>query len=80
MERRRNAISEEGGRQMNEVTKGLITYDLLEIALILAIIAVIVIVGLIGRAGGKTISKMQKRLWGTDEEETENEDDIRKSD
>ena len=64
---------------MNEVTKGLITYDLLELALILAIIAVIVIVGL-GRAGGKTISKMQKRLWGTDEEETENEDDIRKSD
>ena len=62
---------------MNEVTKGLITYDLLELALILAIIAVIVIVGLIGRAEGKTISKMQKRLWGTDDEEEteENEDD-----
>lgn len=62
---------------MNEVTKGLIIYDLLEMALILAIIAVIVIVGFIGRAGGKAISKMQKRLWGTDDEEEteENEDD-----
>ena len=54
---------------MNEVTKGLIVYDILELALIAAVIVAVVIVGLIARSGKSLINKMQKRLWGTNDEE-----------
>lgn len=58
---------------MNETAKGLLQYDIITTLIAVGILLVVVIIiacgKAIGKIGGKAITKMQERLWGTQEEE-----------
>lgn len=58
---------------MNETAKGLLQYDiittLIAVGILLVVVIIIVCGKAIGKIGGKVITKMQERLWGTQEEE-----------
>lgn len=62
---------------MNETAKGLLQYDiittLIAVGILLVVVIIIVCGKAIGKIGGKAITKMQERLWGTQEDEDDGE-------
>ena len=57
------------GEDMNETAKGLLQYDIITTLIGVGILLIVAIIIACGKAFGKTITKMQERLWGTQEEE-----------
>ena len=62
---------------MNEIAKGLLQYDIITTLIGVGILLMAVIIIACGKAfgkiGGKSITKMQERLWGTQEEKDDGE-------
>lgn len=62
---------------MNETAKGLLQYDIITTLIAVGILLVVAIIIVCGKAFGKisekAITKMQERLWGTQEDEDDGE-------
>ena len=56
---------------MSDIAKGLLLYDLVTSAIVVIAFLVVIICIALGRSGKHIIRNMQKRIWGTEDEDEE---------
>lgn len=56
---------------MSDIAKGLLQYDLITSAIVVIAFIIVIICIALGRSGKHIIRNMQKRIWGTEDEDEE---------